>query len=82
MAHAVGDSAERRCGELLGEMESNKGTRGQLRGEGAGGRIVIPPGDPAPKLSDLGISKTGAAASAYARLVALYPTRGRTRHAW
>jgi hypothetical protein len=51
-------AAEIRAGELLAEMEKNKGTRGQLRGEDPGGRIVQPPGDPTPKLSDLGITKS------------------------
>ena len=44
--------AERRAGELLAEMEKNKGTR-------LGGCTVQPP-DPAPTLADLGIEKTQA----------------------
>lgn len=50
---AIRIGAERRAGELLAEMEKNKGTRGQL----AGSSIVRPPED-APTLSDLGINKS------------------------
>jgi hypothetical protein len=51
--------AEKRAGELLREMEKNKGTRGP--GPGRGKKAVAKSDrlfDPAPKLSDLGISKT------------------------
>jgi hypothetical protein len=52
--------AEIRAGELLAEMEKNKGTRGQLHGRDAsGGRMKTPPEDNAtPTLSDLSITKT------------------------
>jgi hypothetical protein len=51
--------AERRAGELLLELEKNKGARGQ--GPGRGKKAVTPRDrlfDDAPKLSDLGVSKT------------------------
>jgi N6-adenosine-specific RNA methylase IME4 len=51
--------AERRAGELLREMEKNKGARSQLRGDvRVGGRAPTPPTDPTPKLADLGVTKT------------------------
>ena len=51
--------AERRAGELLIEMDKNKGARSQLKGrDGSGGRLKRPPEDRTPKLSDLGINKT------------------------
>jgi hypothetical protein len=49
--------AEIRAGELLREMEKNKGARSQSHPK-TGGRQNRPPvADPAPKLSDLGITK-------------------------
>lgn len=37
-------SAERRAGELLREMEKNKGSRAQIvKRNGSGGRTAIPP---------------------------------------
>ena len=52
--------AEIRVGELLAEMQKNKGTRGQLHGrDSSGGRMKTPPEDNAtPTLSDLNITKT------------------------
>lgn len=44
--------AERRAGELLGEMEKSKGVRGQGR-PAKGGSSARPPKDVTPKLSDL-----------------------------
>jgi len=50
--------AELRAGELLAEMDKNKGSRCQLHGDiPVGGAAEKPPTDPTPKLSDLGISK-------------------------
>ena len=49
--------AVRRAGELLREMDKNKGTRGQGR-PAKGGSTKQPPKDETPKLSDLGVSKT------------------------
>src|SRR5262249_37772564 len=48
---------ERRAGELLAEMEKNKGSRGQGR-PAKGGSTKRPPNDDAPKLADLGVTKT------------------------
>jgi hypothetical protein len=48
--------AERRAGELLREVEKNKGTRGQGRPQ-KGGRGERPPKDATPKLSDVGVTK-------------------------
>lgn len=48
--------AERRCGELLAEMEKAKGAPGP--GRGKAGSTVRPPFTDAPTLADLGISKT------------------------
>lgn len=51
--------AEIRVGELLAEIEKNKGARGQLHGrDSSGGRKKIPPEDANPTLADLGITKT------------------------
>ena len=51
--------AERRAGELLREIEKNKGARGQLRGrDSSGGRKRQPPEDTTPKLSDLNVTKS------------------------
>ncbi len=52
--------AERHLGEMLGDMEKNKGTRGQVTGSkcGSGGITMRPPEDTAPTLSDMGISKS------------------------
>jgi len=51
--------AEIRVGELLAEMQKNKGTRGQLHGrDSSGGRMKTPPEDATPTLSDLSITKT------------------------
>ena len=50
--------AEIRAGEMLAEMEKNKGTRSQSHPK-TGGRTARPPVlDPAPTLKDLGISKS------------------------
>jgi hypothetical protein len=60
MATDIKLRAERRAGELLREMEKNKGTRGTGDanvGKSTGGRDNRPPVDPALKLSDLGITK-------------------------
>jgi N6-adenosine-specific RNA methylase IME4 len=48
--------AERRAGELLREMEKNKGARQQ--GIGRRGKNVVAPNDRVPKLADIGVSKT------------------------
>lgn len=49
----------RRAGEMLREMEKNRGSRAQLKGDvPVGGRAPKPPTDAAPKLSDLGVSKS------------------------
>src|SRR5262249_49915918 len=51
--------AEIRAGELLAEMEMNRGTRGQLHGrDSSGGRMKTPPEDANLTLSDLSITKT------------------------
>lgn len=50
--------AERRCGELLAEMDKAKGARGQLNGRDvSGGSVVRPPEQQHRTLSDLGITK-------------------------
>lgn len=50
--------AEIRSGELLREMQKNKGRRGQLKGDvPVGGRAPQPPTDTAPTLSDIGVTK-------------------------
>jgi N6-adenosine-specific RNA methylase IME4 len=49
--------AERRAGELLREMEKNKGARGGGQKDAPRGRVVKPR-DTTPKLSDLGVTKT------------------------
>lgn len=50
--------AEYKAGQLLREMEKNKGAKGQLRGkDSSGGHTMLPPEDNTPKLSDLGVSK-------------------------
>jgi N6-adenosine-specific RNA methylase IME4 len=49
--------AERRAGELLREMEKNKGAAGGGTKKGSRGRLVQPR-DTAPKLADIGVSKT------------------------
>lgn len=50
--------AERRCGELLAEMDKAKGARGQLNGrDSSGGSVVRPPEQETRTLSDLGITK-------------------------
>jgi N6-adenosine-specific RNA methylase IME4 len=48
--------AERRAGELLAEMEKNKGAREQ--GVGRRGKNAVAPSDRVAKLSDLGVSKS------------------------
>jgi N6-adenosine-specific RNA methylase IME4 len=48
--------AERRAGELLREMEKNKGSAGP--GRGKAGKAAGPAFNDAPKLKDLGINKT------------------------
>lgn len=48
--------AERRAGELLHEMQKNKGAREQ--GVGRRGKNAVAASDRVPKLSDLGVSKT------------------------
>jgi hypothetical protein len=51
--------AERRAGELLAEMQKNKGARSQLRGDvPVGGSAPKPPTDETPTLADLGLTKT------------------------
>jgi hypothetical protein len=51
--------AEIRAGELLAEMQKNKGTCAQLRGDiPVGGSAPRPPTDTAPKLSDLVLTKS------------------------
>jgi hypothetical protein len=52
--------SERIAGELLIEIEKNRGTRGQLQGkESSGGRIALPPESVAiPTLAQLGVTKT------------------------
>jgi N6-adenosine-specific RNA methylase IME4 len=49
--------AEIKAGELLSELEKNKGTRGHGRPQ-LGGSQERPPKDQTPKLSDLGVTKT------------------------
>src|SRR4030088_240474 len=49
--------AEIRAGELLREMEKNKGASGGGKKDAPRGRVVEPR-DTAPKLSDLGVTKT------------------------
>jgi hypothetical protein len=49
--------AERRAGELLRDMEKNKGTRGDGRPK-KGGSSARPPKDTTPKLSELDINKS------------------------
>jgi hypothetical protein len=62
--------AERRAGELLREIEKNKGARGQLRGrDSSGGRKRQPPEDTTPKLSDLKVTKSQS--SRWQRLAAM-----------
>jgi N6-adenosine-specific RNA methylase IME4 len=62
--------AEIRGGEVLAEMEKNKGSRNQLQGDvPVGGSAPKPPTDPTPKLADLGITKTQS--SRWQRLAAL-----------
>jgi len=51
--------AERKAGEFLAEMELSKGSQGQLNGNpNFGGRIVEPPKNDTPTLTDLGINKS------------------------
>jgi hypothetical protein len=50
--------AERRAGELLKDMEKNKGVRGAGQPRKVGGSTMRPPKDTTPKLSDLGINKS------------------------
>lgn len=58
MATDIKLRAERRAGELLAAMPKNKGTQGAAAGrDSSGGRVIRPPEDNTPKLSDLGISK-------------------------
>src|SRR5262245_52619760 len=52
--------AERRAGELLAEMEKNRGTAGTGDaniGNSTGGHTMLPPVNDRPTLADLGISK-------------------------
>lgn len=50
--------SERRCGELLKEIELAKGTRGTASGrDSSGGSIIRPPENDIPTLSDMGITK-------------------------
>ena len=50
--------AERRCGELLAQMEKAKGTNGQLHGrDSSGGRTVRPPEEQPKTLADMGLTK-------------------------
>jgi hypothetical protein len=50
--------AERRAGELLKEMEKNKGARSQSHPKTGSSKQRPPVTDDTPKLSDLGVSKT------------------------
>jgi hypothetical protein len=51
--------AEIRAGELLREMEKNKGARSQLKGGvPVGDRAPKPPRDTVPTLKDLGVTKS------------------------
>lgn len=51
--------AERKAGDMLKKMEKNKGNAGTFNGRtSSGGRIARPPEENAPKLADLGITKT------------------------
>jgi len=62
--------AERRAGELLREIEKNKGARGQLRGrDSSGGRKRQPPEDTTPKLADQNVTKSQS--SRWQRLAAM-----------
>jgi|SRR6185295_77051 len=62
--------AEIRAGELLAEMEKNKGARGQGRPR-LGGGTEQPPKDETPTLKDLGVTKTQS--SRWQQLAALPP---------
>ena len=71
-ATAIRLRAERRAGEMLAEMEKNKGARGA--GPGRGKKAVVARDrllDTAPKLSDIGVTKTQS--SNWQRLAALAP---------
>jgi len=57
IAPGSGGQAETRGGELLAEMEKNKGSRGHGR-PGLGGSDARPPKDETPKLSDLGVAES------------------------
>jgi hypothetical protein len=50
-------NTHRRCGELLREMEKNKGAAGGGKKDSPRGRVTQPR-DTSPKLSDLGVSKS------------------------
>jgi hypothetical protein len=50
--------AEMRAGELLAEMEKNKGARSQSHPKTGGSKKLPPVKDSTPKLTDLGISKS------------------------
>ena len=50
--------AERKCGELLRDMEKAKGVQGQLQGrDSSGGRVTRPPEDQPKTLSEMGVTK-------------------------
>ena len=54
--------AERRAGEILREMEKNKGSRSQLQSDvPVGGRAPTPPTDPTPTLKEIGVTKAQSA---------------------
>ena len=58
-AHAIRIEALRRLGEMLQVTEKATGTRGQLAGQDfSGGRLIVPPGNTAASLKELGLSKT------------------------
>jgi N6-adenosine-specific RNA methylase IME4 len=72
---AIRMRAERRAGELLREIEKNKGARQQ--GVGRRGKNAVAPNDRVPKLADLGVSKTQS--SRWQKLAAL-PAEKFERH--
>lgn len=50
--------AERRCGQLLNELEKAKGSQGQLQGrDSSGGSVVRPPEKQPKTLSEMGLTK-------------------------
>ena len=53
--------AERKWRQLYNVGQKAKGTRGQLAGEGPGGRIIRPPGEDQKTLAELGVTRQQAA---------------------